>query len=170
MALTHDEINALFTGFQQSAFRLETLQTYTIPSEQDSFQRFLAGKPKPKGYGEAWHALIRGKVESGKSMQRAKVVRRPLTDYSRYLLSRGVPANIAAGEDYRILDLTDRTVDLPEQDFWLFDDETVLLLNFNADGTLRDRTIADSGDLDRYRRWRDLALAEAVPWNEYRMP
>ncbi|MFD9890598.1 DUF6879 family protein [Amycolatopsis sp. NPDC059027] len=168
MSLSNEEVSALFREFKRSAFRLETLQTYTIPSEQASFQRFLAGKPQLEGYGKAWHELIQNHVEAGRSVQRAKIVRRPLTDYSRYLLSWGVPANINAGEDYQILDLTDRTVDLPEQDFWLFDDETVLLLNFNPDGTLRDRALADAADLDQYRRWRDLALSEAVPWSEYR--
>jgi hypothetical protein len=67
-------------------------------------------------------------------MQRVKVVRRPLSDYLRYQFAWTLPGNVAAGEDYRILGLTGRSSDLPEQDFWLFDDVTVLLLNFNVDG------------------------------------
>lgn len=164
------ERNDLFDEYKISAFRLETLQVYIIPGFQDPLDRFLAGQPMPEDFNEDWHETVRGYVSAGKTMQRAKVVRRPLTDYSRYLLSWGVPGNVAAGEDYQILDLTDRALDLPEQDFWLFDDETVLLLNFEPDGTFRDRELADPADLDKYRRWRDLALAEAVPWSEYRLP
>ncbi|GAA4529726.1 DUF6879 family protein [Amycolatopsis samaneae] len=158
----------LFDSYKRSAFRLETKQVYIVPGLEDPIKQFLAGEPMPKEFNADWHETVRGYVAAGKTMQRAKIVRRPLTDYSRYLLSWGVPGNVEAGEDYQILDLTDRTVDLPEQDFWLFDDETVLLLNFNADGTFRDREIADPADLDQYRRWRDLALSEAVPWSEYR--
>jgi hypothetical protein len=168
VALSNEASGALFRDFKRSAFRLETLQTYTIPRDQASFEQFLAAEPKPDEYNTTWEASVRQNVRAGKVMQRAKVIRRPFTDYTRYLLVWAIPGNVAAGEDYRILDLTDRSLDLPDQDFWLFDDETVLLLNFNPDGTLRDRELADPAELNQYRRWRDLALAEAVPFGEYR--
>ncbi|MEV6876999.1 DUF6879 family protein [Amycolatopsis sp. NPDC051128] len=167
--LTDEEFSALFEDYQSSAFRLETRQVYTVPQFDESLRKFLAGDPKPESFNAAWHARIGRYVAAGKTMQRAKFVRRPLTDYSRYLLSWGVPGNVVAGEDYRILDVTDRTVDLPEQDFWIFDDETVALLNFNEDGTVRGHELADSAHLDQYRKWRDLALSEAIPWSEYRL-
>ncbi|NYI87952.1 hypothetical protein HNR02_001275 [Amycolatopsis endophytica] len=166
--MSNEVSSALFREFERSAFRLETLQTYTIPRDQASYGLFLAGEPKPEDYNLTWQASVRQHVVAGRTMQRAKVVRRPFSDYTRYLFAWAIPGNIAAGEDYRILDLTDRELGLPSQDFWLFDDETVLLLNFNPDGTLRDRELADPADLDLYRRWRDLALAEAVPFGEYR--
>jgi len=160
----------LFENFQASAFRLETLQTYTIPSEQPGLQAFLGGKVPPE-YDEVaeWIGMVRGKVNSGKTMRRARVVRRPLTDYTRYSLSWGIPRNTEAGEDYHIIDLTDREIGLPEQDFWMFDDETVLLQYYNPDGSFRSRELADPADIDRYRKWRDLALSEAIPWSEYRL-
>jgi uncharacterized protein DUF6879 len=166
--LSSDESSALFRDFTCSAFRLESLQTYTMPREQPSVAKFLAGESKPDDHNAAWHQSVRGHIEAGKTMRRVKVVRRPFSDYLRYQFAWTLPGNVAAGEDYRILDLTDRSVDLPEQDFWLFDDATVLLLNFNVDGTLRDRELANPVDLDRYRRWRDLALSDAVLFSEYR--
>ncbi|KAA9164968.1 hypothetical protein FPZ12_006875 [Amycolatopsis acidicola] len=168
MAVSNETAAALFSDFERSAFRLETLQTYTIPRDQPSYERFLAGEPKPAEYNASWETTVRQHVAAGKTMQRVKVVRRPFTDYTRYMFAWALPGNVAAGEDYLILDLTDRRVDLPDQDFWLFDDTTVLLLHYNADGTLRDRDLADQADVDQYRRWRDLALAEAVPFGEYR--
>lgn len=158
----------LFREFTRSAFRLETLQTYTMPREQPSIAKFLAGEPKHADHNASWHETVRSLVAAGRTVQRVKVVRRPLSDYLRYQFAWTLPGNTAAGEDYRILDLTDRKIDLPEQDFWLFDDKTVLLLNFNPDGTLRDRTLADAADLDHYRHVRDLALAESIPFSEYR--
>jgi hypothetical protein len=166
--LSNEVAGALFRDFQRSAFRLETLQTYTIPRDQASFERFLAGESKPDDYNATWETSVRQHVAAGKTMQRAKVVRRPFSDYTRYLFAWAIPGNVAAGEDYQIVDASDRELDLPEQDFWLFDDDTVLLLNFNPDGTLRDRELADPSQVDQYRRWRDLALAEAVPFRGYR--
>jgi hypothetical protein len=84
------------------------------------------------------------------------------------LFAWAIPGNSAAGEDYRIVDVTDRELELPEQDFWLFDERTVALLNFNPDGTLRDREQVEDADVSQYLRWRDLALAESVPFSEYR--
>lgn len=175
MPLSNEASSALFRDFERSAFRLETLQTYTMPREQTSIAKFLAGEPKPGDHNATWHETVSRNIAAGKTMQRVKVVRRPLSHYLRYQFAWTLPGNVAAGEDYRILDLTDRDVDLPEQDFdlpeqdfWLFDDATVLLLNFNPDGTLRDRELADPADLNQYRRWRDRALAGAVPFGEYR--
>lgn len=168
MPLSNEESRALFRDFERSAFRLETVQTYTMPREQPSFAKFLAGEPKPADHNADWHERVRAIVSSGRTMQRVKVVRRPLSDYLRYQFAWTLPGNIAAGEDYRVLDLTDHELGLPKQDFWLFDDATVLRLNYNPDGTLRDRELADPSELDQYRRWRDVALAEAVPFGEYR--
>ena len=169
MALANVESKDLFEEYKHSAFRWESLPVYTIPKERGTFDRFLAGEPMPDDFNMSWRTTVRGYIAAGKTMQRVKVFRWPLTDYSRYMYEWALVVNSAAGEDYRILDLTDRTFEVPAQDFWLFDDETVLLLNFNEDGTLRNRELADPADLDQYRRWRDLALSAAVPWSEYRL-
>ena len=168
MILSSEDMGSLFREFARSAFRLECHQVYTMPAEQENQRRFLAGEPKPASHNAAWHETVSRNIQAGKMTQRAKVVRRPFTDYTRYLFSWGIPGNVAAGEDYRILDVTDRETDLPEQDFWIFDESTVALLNFNPDGTLRDRELADEADLNQYLQWRDLALSEAVPFGDYR--
>ncbi|SDY03715.1 hypothetical protein SAMN05421504_104296 [Amycolatopsis xylanica] len=168
MILSGEEMGALFQNFERSAFRLETHQTYTMPNEQAGLARFLAGEPKPEGHNANWTAYVRQTTASGKTIQRAKVVKRPFTDYTRYLMSWGVPGNVAAGEDYRIADVTEHPPSWPDQDFWLFDESTVALLNFNADGTLRGRELADPAELGTYLHWRDLALSETIPFVDYR--
>ncbi|MGV9311747.1 DUF6879 family protein [Streptomyces sp. NPDC003691] len=167
--LDGEEWQSYFRDFRDSAFRLEVHQTYTMPAEAESLRSFLDGDPLPEGFNASWHRTIRGHVASGRTMTRAKVVRKPLTDYSRYLFAWCIPGNVAAGEDYRIVDLTGRpdTI-LPEQDFWLFDDAVVVHLNYRADGTQINRERIVDPDLDTYRRWRDSALKDAVPFGEYR--
>jgi hypothetical protein len=166
--LDSETLGALFRDFKHSAFRLETHQTYTMPAETANVARFLRGEPKPADHNKAWHESIRANLAAGKTMQRVKLVHRPLTDYTRCLFAWAIPGNTAAGEDYRIVDVTDHAVDLPEQDFWLFDGHTVALLNFNPDGTLRDRDLVEGADVSQYLHWRDVALSESVPFSEYR--
>ncbi|MGW1834950.1 DUF6879 family protein [Streptomyces sp. BBFR2] len=164
--LDGEEWRAYSRDFKRSAFRLEVHQTYTMPGEAETLRAFLAGEPRPDGFNARWHGLIRGHMSAGRTMTRAKIVRRPLTDYSRYLFEWGIPGNVAAGEDYRIIDLTDTpNPGLPEQDFWLFDETTVVHLNYRADGTQINRELIQDPDIDKYLAWRDLALESAVPFS-----
>jgi hypothetical protein len=166
--LSSEELGVLFRDFKRSAVRLETHQTYTMPAERPGYERYLAGEPKPEDHNQRWAETIRRNVAAGKTMQRLKVVRRPFTDYTRFLFAWAIPGNVEAGEDYRIVDVTDQAVNIPEQDFWLFDDATVVLLNFHSDGSFLDHELADGAELEKYLTWRNLALSEAVPFGDYR--
>ncbi|MCP2262486.1 hypothetical protein LX15_006225 [Streptoalloteichus tenebrarius] len=167
MLLDAEQFRKHLTGFDRSAWRFETQPTYTMPNEQESLARFLSGEPQPEGHNAGWHGTVRSLVAEGKSIGRVRTVRKPLTDYQRYQLAWGIPGNVEAGEDIRILDLTDLDLDLPTQDFWLFDESVVVDLNFRPDGTLINIERREDADLAQYLKWRDLALAHAVPVSEW---
>lgn len=167
--LDGDEWQAYFRDFKRSAFRLEVHQTYTMPAEAETVRAFLAGEPMPEGFNASWHRTVRDHAVAGRTMTRAKIVRRPLTPYSRYLFEWCVPGNVAAGENYQIVDVTERpNPGLPDQDFWLFDEATVVHLDYRADGTQINRELMRDPDIDRYLAWRDLALESAVPFRSCR--
>jgi hypothetical protein len=166
--LTFDEFSAMFRTFERSAFRLESLQVYTVASEQPKLERFLAGEEKPIEPDSEWRKLISDSVAAGKVWTKVKIVRRPLTDYQRFSLAWGVPANEAAGEKHRIIDITDRAVDLPEIDYWLFDDTLVVVIHYHEDGSPDYIEQVESNDIEQYRRWREIALKESIPFSEYR--
>ncbi|MET9532636.1 DUF6879 family protein [Streptomyces sp. NPDC006649] len=169
MLLDGEEWQAYFRDFKNSAFRLEVHPVYTMPAEAETVRDFLAGEPIPEAFNASWHTTAREHAAAGRTMTRAKVVRRPLTDYSRYLFEWCIPGNVEAGEDYQIVDLTDRpNPGLPDQDFWLFDETTVVHLNYRPDGTQINRELVSSPDLRQYLAWRDLALENAVPFRGYR--
>lgn len=168
MLLRSEELGALFRTFQRSAFRLETLPAYNVASEQDEFDRFLAGEKAPDDLHYGWLDIVSGHKAAGRPMQRVRVVTRPLSDYIRYEFEWGFRFNVQAGEDIRILDVSDREFDLPEQDFWIFDDTTIVHLDYDADGAVVGRDQLDAPDVGKYLRWRDLALSESVPFSEYR--
>ncbi|MFH8614845.1 DUF6879 family protein [Streptomyces sp. NPDC017979] len=154
--------------FKRSAFRLEVHQTYTMPTEADTVRDFLSGAARPDGFNAAWHRTIREHAAAGRTMTRAKVVRQPLTPYSRYLFEWCIPGNVEGGEDYQLVDLTDlENPGLPDQDFWLFDESTVVHLNYRADGTQINRELTQEPDIGQYLTWRDLALESAVPFSAH---
>ncbi len=167
--LDGDAWQAYFRDFKRSAFRLEVHQTYTMPAEAETVRGFLAGARKPDAFNASWHRTISDHAAAGRTMTRAKIVRRPLTPYSRYLFEWCIPGNVAAGEDYRIVDVTEHPIpELPEQDFWMFDESTVVHLNYRPDGTQISRELIQDPDLGMYLAWRDLALENAVPFRGYR--
>ncbi|MEV6859813.1 DUF6879 family protein [Streptosporangium subroseum] len=159
----------LFTTFQSSAFRLETLPEYKVTSEEDEIRRFLAGEHPPSDMHYSWLDTIRKGGESGKSFQRVHVLTSPLSDYIRYEFEWAYVFNVRAGEDIRILDLSEaENPGLPERhDFWIFDDSTVVHMRYEEDGVQIDRVHLDDPDLDQYRHWKEIALANSVPFVEY---
>jgi hypothetical protein len=165
--LDGDQFAKHLTGYERTAWRFETQPTYTMPGEQESLRRWRSGEPRPEGHNAGWHKTVRAAVSAGKVIGRVRVVRQPLTEYQQYQFDWGIPGNIEAGEDIRILDLTDLELDLPSHDFWLFDDSLVVDLNFHPDGTLVNVDQRENPDLSMYLRWRQTALSHAVPFGEY---
>jgi hypothetical protein len=157
-----------FRDFARSAFRLELHQIYTMPGEADELRRFRAGERPPEGYHYGWLDTMAEARRAGKTVRRVRVVRRPLTDYIRYEFTWGFVFNVEAGEDIRVLDLTDTPgPDLPDHDFWLFDDTTVVKLLYRPDGTQIGRELLANPNLDAYLDWRDAAWQAAVPFRDY---
>ena len=102
--VTSAEFDALFTSFEHTAYRLETLQAYDVSYEVEPYQAFMAGHPRPHDPSkDQWVSMISDAVAAGKVFQRVHVVIEPLTDYLRYELGWSYPPNVEVGEDIRIL-------------------------------------------------------------------
>ncbi|MEV2276533.1 DUF6879 family protein [Nocardiopsis sp. NPDC049922] len=166
MLLDGEKWNAFFDSFESEAWRLEVQPTYTMPGEADSFARFLRGEPKPDGHNARWHERVRGYRTAGKYVGRVRIVRQPLTDYQRYQFAWGIPGNIAAGEDIRVLDLTETDLGLPDFDFWMFDEARIVRLNYRPDGTQINRELLDD-DPATYQEWKRIAIEASVPFATY---
>lgn len=166
--LSDGEWRDIFDAFRQDAWRFEAQPTYTMPREAASVARFLRGEEKPVDHNARWHERVRAYREAGKQIGRVRVVRQPLTDYQRYQFAWGIPGNIQAGEDIRILDATDDDYGLPltGQDWWIFDDTTIVLLNYRPDGTQIGREVFE-GDPEPYRRWKRIAITASASFMEY---
>jgi hypothetical protein len=165
----------LYRACSLSAWRVEALQHYTVPGDEDRQRAFRAGEPLPPPRAELLDdfRLIAELRETGRTVGRVHVVDRPLSDYVRYELAV-YAENVAAGEEVRI---ADRSL-YPElgevtEDFVVFDaeagsDAAVILFDYDDAGLIRGyRIITGRQEVDLYRGTLDLAYAYSVPLSDF---
>jgi len=158
-----------FRDFSSSAFRLELRQVYTMPDEEEDLSAFARGELPPPDYHYGWLDTVAAAVGAGKTFRRVRVVTRPLSFYTKWEFVWGYDWNVKVGEDIRILDITDNPApELPDHDFWLFDESTVVKLLYRPDGTQEGRELVEHPDLSAYLAWRDATWLAAAPYADYR--
>ncbi|MEU9700042.1 DUF6879 family protein [Streptomyces sp. NPDC047981] len=168
MLLDGDEWRAMFREFRSEAWRLETLPQYLVPQEREELDAFRSGKRiDPHTYVSAYAEDLKQLRNEGRSKGRVHVLTRPLSEYLLFEFSRYYAPHVLAGEEVRILDVTDRENPLPGvQDFWMFDRTTVVLMHYEEDGTQIGRELYD-GDPAPFIEYQRIAVAESVPFSEY---
>jgi hypothetical protein len=157
--------------FTRRLFRLETHDHLDVSSDGDDFQRYLAGQPGPDmSRRDAWLNVIRNEVAEGKHTYRVHVVRSPLTDYLRFDFEWGYVYNEQAGEHIGILDLAERESprELIFKDFWLIDDEHLVLMHYDNDGRfVGAEPVDEPQQLHRYKDCAAVTWAASQPFGEY---
>ncbi|MFC9290231.1 DUF6879 family protein [Streptomyces sp. NPDC057052] len=168
MLLDGDEWRAMFRGIESEAWRLETLPQYLVPQEAEEIAAFRAGKRvDPHTYSSPYTEDLKRLRGEGKRKGRVRILTRPLSEYLRFEFSRYYAPHALAGEDIRILDVTGRENPLHGvQDFWLFDRSTVVLMNYEKDGTQVSRELYE-GNPAPYVEYQRIAEAEAVSFQEF---
>jgi hypothetical protein len=165
--ITEDEFGELLRTIRRSAFRLETLDAYALDYERADFELFLAGKPGAPPWQD-WLEQVSAQTRQGKTVSRVRIVAEPRTDYQRWMLW-AQPWYAKAQEDIRYLPRSRAAaLRLPlEVDWWLLDDEKLILMYFTSTGEIAGKAlITEPGILARYREWRDLAVANATAAEE----
>ena len=165
------EIDAYFGAyFTRTAFRIEALDVYTVDSEGDDVARYLGGEQEPTADARLpWLKELRDDTAAGKQWSRVHVLSTPLNDYLRYECEWGYVGNVAAGEQVGIIDLSEQA--LPAEvilgEFWLLDDEYLLLMQYDEAGHLLGGEPLPAQQLPRYRAAMKAAIAAAVPFTEW---
>jgi hypothetical protein len=166
--MTNEEFFALA---DRTVWRLETLPQYN-PRTDDAFAEWRrTGQLLPleeRPGKRAWMAAVRAVVAAGKHVGRVRVRAPSDHPYAAYELAV-YPENQAAGEDVRIADRSEHPeLAQLDRDFWLMDEDLVLLMDYDPDGQFRAMTpTRDPAVLARCLRQRDLAVARSVPLVEY---
>lgn len=167
MLLDGEDWQARFRDFRVEAWRLETLAVYKVPQEEAEIRSFLAGERiNPDTYSNDYTDDLKRIRREGRSKGRVHIIARPLSDYLRYEFMYYLP-HARAGEDIRIMDVTDRPNPLAGvQDFWMFDRSEVVLMNYASDGTQTGREVHE-GAIAPYIEYQRIALDSSVPFEEY---
>jgi len=165
--LEYERFKALACASKR-AFHLEQQDAYHVAAEDEPFGRWLRGEHDNYAWHQDWLNFLRQSTAAGVQVQRVRLASIPHSDYIRWGLDVS-PLNIDAGEDIRYLSrhLT-KDIDLPDEDYWLLDDATLILSVFSADGRTGGFAQGTSPELlQQCRTVRDLLWHRAVPYGEY---
>jgi hypothetical protein len=167
------DLLAMYRQATREVFRLEARQQYSVEAEADQMKAFAEGRPLPRDPAvQRSMDIIRQARAAGTRIYRVHVVDLPLTPYLRYEMA-AYRENLAVGEEVFITarpwhrDLAGIT-----EDFVLFDPGTgrqaVVWMHYDVDGRVTDSERSDDpADIARARRDRDLAMAHAVPLDQF---
>jgi hypothetical protein len=112
--------------------------------------------------------MVTAATGRGVSVRRARIVSEPVTDYIRFEYE-GTAAAIESGEDVRWLPRKRASrLALPGNDFWLFDETTVLFNYFTGDGgSAGQELMTDPGAAKLCKTAFEAVWALAIPHGEY---
>jgi hypothetical protein len=122
----------------------------------------------PSSRWRSWFDLIQPTVNRGVSVRRARIISEPVSEYIRFEYEMTV-MNVAVGEDVRWLPRRKATdLALPGNDFWLFDDEVLLVNHFSGDGDAVGRElVTDAGTAELCATAFKAVWDRATPHAEY---
>ncbi|MET9083737.1 DUF6879 family protein [Streptomyces sp. NPDC004237] len=166
--ISFTEFGRMFTTLRHSAWRLETRGRYAEDEVTDTYRQFAAGQPVEWDLDDPWCTNRREQTAAGKRFERVRILDAPPTVGQRYLLDNA-RRNTAVGETIRVLTRTRaEELQLPREDFWLFDARTVALLHFDqADVMTGVELITNPVEVLRYAQAREAAWHFAVPYDQY---
>lgn len=165
--LSYEDFKALACT-RKRAFHLEQRDTYNVTAEDEPFRRWLHREPDDYAWLQDWLNFVRQATAAGVQVQRVRLASIPHTDYIRWGLDVS-PLNIEAGEDIRYLPrhLTE-DIELPDEDFWLLDDDTLILSVFSADGRTGGFARESAPELvTQCVAVRDQVWERAIPYGQY---
>lgn len=133
------ELGAAFKKFQRTAFRLELLPAYNVPSESEAFADFLSGKEKPSGFNDGWNTILRESHDRNAQIHRVRLLEER-TPYINFEIEWAYKTNSIHGEvirkttrqDVEKAAVTNGLLFL--KDFWMFDETTVFVMNYDFFG------------------------------------
>jgi hypothetical protein len=164
--ISFTEFDSMFTGLKHSAWRLETRRRYASDEATSTYAQFLAKGNVDWDLNDSWCEERRQQRDLGKRFERVRILDTPPTEGQRYLLDNG-RRNMAAGEDIRTLTRGKADhLQLPAEDFWLFDSRVVAVLHFDAaDEMTGVELITNPVEILRYAQVREAAWHLAIPFN-----
>ena len=146
----------------KDAFRLETLSVYSIPEEEKYLQLYYNGKPLPpqECCMTEWHTMLTKAKERGASFKRLRSLPESFNNYIRAEIEWGYIYNAEFGENIRMITpslIKEKVSKEKLVDFWIFDNASVLLMNYDTEGHfLGSNLVDDFREVDKYIKIKEL--------------
>jgi Family of unknown function (DUF6879) len=168
-SITDEQFEHLLCDFEREAIHLETRDAYGTAVELPHMAKWAAGEADDLAWLHGWCATLRGHVRAGKSVRRARIVSEPLSDYQRWSYSIAYPM-VEAGEDIRwVPRRLVSSIGLPGNDFYLFDDRTVVFLIYAGNGLAIDKVASsDPADVRLCRAAFEAVWKLSIPHRDYK--
>lgn len=170
MRLDEAALDEYTDQFVHDAFRYETLTFYDVASDGADFARFRAGESAPSSdVVGPWGAWVAQQLGRGATVRRVRVLYGPPDDYLRFELGWVYAANAAAGEQIRILDLTERARPdgVLDDEFWLLDGARAVLMHYDDQGRFQHGDTVEGLDANPIVLAGDVAWATAEPFTAW---
>jgi len=148
------DINNPFETFERYAFRLEALPEYIVSEEIESLKHFQE-TGLTHNSGSEWAELVSNNINTGKKMERLRLLSEHLTDYERYELQ--AYSGPEAGEHIHVA-LKKEYLEEYLYDFWFFDDKWIAQVNYEEDGTFINFDVrsATQAEIHAYTYWHSI--------------
>ncbi|MFD4788426.1 DUF6879 family protein [Streptomyces sp. NPDC058459] len=158
----------LFENFQHSAWHLEMRRGYAVDRAGHTYAQFVRGEAPTWDTNSPWARTISAKTRDGAVVGRVRIVDNPPTEGQRYLLAHA-EHNADLGEDVRNMWREDaERVNLPDEDFWIFDSHIVAVCIFDDDDHLTGaELVTEPARVNQYNRLRDIAVHYAIPYKDF---
>ncbi|MEO3857502.1 DUF6879 family protein [Acrocarpospora sp. B8E8] len=144
--ITGDALQRFFKEFRREALHLEMRDTYGTEVEKPHLKKWEAGDRDDLEWLQPWFDTVREATRVGKVIRRARIISEPITDYQRWVLSDSHLFTDAGEQIVWIPRRLVSTVALPGNDFWLFDEETVIFSIFAGAGEVVERQMSKAPD------------------------
>ncbi|MFI2372729.1 DUF6879 family protein [Streptomyces sp. NPDC018833] len=166
--LDPDTFAGMFENFQHSAWHLEMRKGYAVDRATDTYAQFVRGETPTWDMDSPWARTISAKTRDGVYVGRVRIVDNPPTEGQQYLLAHA-EHNDDLGEDVRNMWRDDaKRINLPDEDFWIFDSHIVTLCLWDDDDNLTGvELITEPARVNQYNRLRDVAMHYATPYKDF---
>ncbi len=167
--ISGEERDRYFSGFQREALHLEMRDAYGTQAELPHLAKWLAGDADhDTAWLNPWLDTLRAGTAAGKSSRRLRIISEPVSDYIRWE-HHDTHLLVDAGEDIRWLPR--RLVSalaFPGNDFWLFDEQTVVFTVFAGSGLVVERQrSSDPAVIQLCKSSFEAAWPLSIPHREY---
>ena len=147
---------------KKELFRFEALQNYDVPQEVGTYSKFIkTGEVSFSEDDKEWWSFIKNKKSNNIKTERVRLLKFPITDYSFFELMVHQMSVICGDEIKIILSNEFNKLDVPIQDFWLINNETVLIMNYDDTGKYIGFDVVKN-DVNKYVEYKDKLLQNSV--------